>query len=126
MPGTFIIDTGRTFTAALLMASAPKLRFQSTEQDVTADGEPKWEVQAALTWRAEGGMRPVAEVVSVTIPGGSDPAAGIPVGSPIEFDALRVGISSPERTDKGVRGGRPWYQAVAVRALNGHRKTDTA
>ena len=126
MPGTFIIDTGRTFTAALLMASAPKLRFQSTEQDVTANGEPKWEVQAALTWRADNGMRPMAEVVSVTIPGGSDPAAGIPVGSPIEFDELRVGISSPERTDKGVRGGKPWYQAASVRALNSHRKTDTA
>ena len=126
MPGTFIIDTGRTFTVARLMASAPKLRFQSTEQDVTADGELKWEVQVALTWRVNPGKRPVAEIVSVTIPGGSDPAAGIPDGSPIELDEFRVGISSPERTDKGVRGGRPWYQATAVRALNGHRKTDTA
>jgi hypothetical protein len=121
MPGTFVVDTRSTFAAALLMASGPKIKFQSTEQDVSTNGERKWEVQAALTWNAEPGMRPVAEVISITMFGGADPAANIPPGSPVEFDGFRVGISAPERTERGVRGGKPWYQASGVRALNGSR-----
>lgn len=119
MPGTFVVDTGRTFAAALLMGSAPKLRFQTTEQDVAADGQRKWEIQAAMTWQAEHGMRPVSEVVSVTCLGGTDPAASIPPGTPIEFMDFRVGISTPERTDRGVRGGKPYYQAGGLRPVNG-------
>jgi hypothetical protein len=121
MPGTFVVSTRETFSAALLMASGPKLKFQTTEQDISATGERKWEIQAVLTWLAEYGMSPVVEVVKVTMVGGTNPAEGIPAGSPVEFDGFRVGISSPERTEKGVRGGKPWYQAQAVRSLNGAR-----
>ena len=40
--GTFAVDTGATFASAFFMGSAPKLRFGSTEQDVSATGERKW------------------------------------------------------------------------------------
>ena len=60
MPGTLTIDTNATFQAVLLMASGPKLKFGSTEQDISARGERKWDVQAAVTYHAEPGMKPVS------------------------------------------------------------------
>ena len=69
MPGTLTIDTTATFQAVLLMASGPKLKFGSTEQDISARGERKWDVQAAVTYHAEPGMKPVSEVIAVTVTG---------------------------------------------------------
>jgi hypothetical protein len=124
---TFAIDTGRTFAAALLMASGPKLRFQTTEQDVAADGQRKWEVQAAVTWHAEPGQRPFSDLIRVTVLGGTDPAAGLPAGTPVEFDSLRLGVMTAEAGENGrVRGGKPFYHASGVRALNGQRGKDAA
>lgn len=121
MPGTYTVDTSSTFTAALLMASAPKMKFGTTEQDITANGERKWEVQAAVTFTSEPGMRPVSEVITVTVAGGTDPAAQIPPGSPIAFERFRVGFSAPERGQNDrIRGGKPWYQAAGVRSVQ-HR-----
>jgi hypothetical protein len=53
--GTLTIDTTATFQAVLLMASGPKLKFGSTEQDISARGEREWDVQAAVTYHAEPG-----------------------------------------------------------------------
>jgi hypothetical protein len=118
MPGTFVIDTRETFDSALLMASGPKMQFQTTEQDVSATGERKWEILAVLTWKAEPGRNPVVEVVKVTMLGGTNPADGIAPGTMVELGGFRVGISTPEKTDRGgVRGGKPWYQATAIRPL---------
>jgi hypothetical protein len=117
MPGTLTIDTGATFQAVLLMASGPKLKFGSTEQDISARGEHKWDVQAAVTYHAEPGMKPVSEVIGITVTGPSaDPCASIPPGTPIVFDKMRVGFSPPEAREngRGIRGGRPWYQATDV------------
>jgi hypothetical protein len=115
--GTLTIDTTATFQAVLLMASGPKLKFGSTEQDISARGERKWEVQAAVTYHAEPGMKPISEVISVTVTGpGADPCASITPGAPIVLDKLRVGFSVPEAREngRGIRGGRPWYQAADV------------
>jgi hypothetical protein len=118
MPGTFTIDTAATFTLAILLASGPKTEFQSTAQAVSANGERKWDLSVALTWRAEGDRKPVSEVVSITITGpAADPAADLTPGTPVELTGLRVGISSPEKTERGIRGGRAWYQADGVRAV---------
>jgi hypothetical protein len=116
---TFMIDTGRTFSAALLMSSGPKLKFGTPDQDIAQDGQRKWEINAAMTWHTEPGKRPVSELVRVTILGGTDPAAGIAAGTPIEFHDLRLGVSTPEMGERGVRGGRPWYQAGGLHAVNG-------
>ena len=132
MPGTLIIDTTATFQAALLMASGPKLKFGSTEQDISARGERKWDVQAAVTYHAEPGMKPVSEVIAVTVTGpDSDPCASISPGTPIVFDRMRVGFSVPEAREngRGIRGGRPWYQATDVHQAHTHQrptKTDAA
>src|SRR5258707_15434127 len=128
MSGTLTIDTTATFQAVLLMASGPKLKFGSTEQDISARGERKWDVQAAVTYHAEPGMKPVSEVIGVTVTRpGTDPCASIPPGSPIVFDRMRVGFSVPEAREngRGIRGGRPWCQAADVHQTR-PAKTDQA
>jgi hypothetical protein len=42
--------------------------------------------------------------------------ATIDHGTAIVFDRMRVGFSVPEAREngKGIRGGRPWYQAANV------------
>ena len=121
MPGTLTIDTTATFQAVLLMASGPKLKFGSTDQDISARGERKWDVQAAVTYHAEPGMKPVSEVIAVTVTGpAADPCASVAPGTPIVFDRMRVGFSVPEAREngRGIRGGRPWYQAADVRQVH--------
>ena len=128
MSGTLTIDTPATFQAVLLMASGPKLKFGSTEQDISARGERKWDVQAAVTYHAEPGMKPVSEVIAVTVTGpAADPCTSIPLGTPIVFDKMRVGFSPPEAREngRGIRGGRPWYQAVEVHQAHQSRPAKT-
>src|ERR1017187_2500760 len=121
MPGTFVCDTGATFATMLLMSSGPKTEFGSAVQAISKTGEKKWFAQVAATWQAEYGMRPVSEVIEITLTGGdANPAASIQPGSPVEFVNFRIGVSSPEMRDNGrgprVSGGRAWYSASAVRA----------
>jgi hypothetical protein len=128
MPGTLTIDTAATFQAVVLMASGPKLKFGSTEQDISARGERKWDVQTAVTFHAEPGMKSVSEVIAVTVTGpATDPCAGLVSGTPIVFDRLRVGFTVPEAREngRGIRGGRPWYQAGDVHQAHPSRPAKT-
>jgi hypothetical protein len=119
MAGTFAVDTAATFSSALMMTSAPKFKFGTQVQDVSAGGLPKWTVEAAVTFLAEPGMRPSSEVISMTVTGPGDPGQGIPPGTLIAFDGFRIGMSAPEKNDRGgIRGGKAWYQAAAVRPAN--------
>lgn len=128
MPGTFAIDTEQTFAAALLMSAGPKLKFGEAVQDVSAAGVAKWTLEVAVTFRTEPGMRPVSEVISVTVTAPSDPAQGVMPGAPVALDGFRVGISPPEKNDRGgIRGGKFWYQASGVRTAGHARaKSDAA
>lgn len=122
MPGgTYVIDTRQTFQTAILMGCGPKTKFGELTQDVSANGEKKWAVEAAVTHHSQAGMRPVSEVISITVTGpATDPGVSIPPGSPIELDGFRVGFSAPERGQGDrIRGGKPWFQASNVRAVNG-------
>ena len=110
MPGTLTIDTNATFQAVLLMASGPKLKFGSTEQDISARGERKWDVQAAVTYHAEPGMKPVSEVIAVTVTG--PPPTRAPrsrPGTPIVFDRCASASPSPKpaRTAAGSAAAAP-------------------
>jgi hypothetical protein len=46
------------------------------------------------------------------------------------FDKMRVGFSPPEAREngRGIRGGRPWYQAASVHQASNSRsaKSDAA
>ena len=123
MPGAFTIDTARTFALLMLMSTSPKAEFNSADQAQarSADGRPKWSAQVAATWLAEPGRRPVSEVLDITITSDRDPGEGLAPGSPVIVEGLRVGVSTPEKTERGVRGGRAWYQADALRSANGTR-----
>ncbi len=116
MPGTFTVDCSATFATAILMSSAPKMRFGTEVQDASAAGLPKWTVEAAVTFTAEAGMRPVSEVIGITTTSPADPGQGIDQGSMIAFDGFRVGSTPPEKNERGgIRGGKFWYQAAAIR-----------
>jgi hypothetical protein len=122
MPGTFAVDAGATFSALLLMAAGPKNEFGSDRQAISKTGEKKWDLQVAATWQAEYGMRPISEVINITLTGGTDPGASLLPGTAVELVNLRVGVSAPEMSDNGrgprVRGGRAWYSATAVKAVS--------
>jgi len=69
----------------------------------------KWDVQAAVTYVAEPGMKAVSEAIGVTVTGpATDPCGSITPGTPIVFDKMRVGFSAPEarKNGRGIRGGR--------------------
>jgi hypothetical protein len=120
MPGTIVIDSGATFAAMLLLSAAPKTRFGTDEPDISKDGERKYSCEVAVTFRPDSGMRAVSEVVTVTVTGGADPSTAIAPGTPVEFDRLRLGVSSPERRDNGrISGGKPFYMASGIRAAHG-------
>ena len=121
MPGTFVISHPDTFTAAFLMSTAPKPAFGEDRQDADKDGQPKWLAEVAVTFTPANGMKPISEVLTVTITG-ADPGRSIQVGSPVQFDGLRLGINPPEKRENGtIRGGRLWYSAAGLHAVNGSR-----
>lgn len=134
MPGQFVVSVQETFAMLILLSSGAKAEFGTNTQAVSANGERKWDLQVAATWHqdpaaAAAGRKPVSEVINVTITGpATDPGAQLPPGSPIALDGLRVGVSSPEKTERGIRGGKAWYSATAVRpaAVQQQRKADAA
>jgi hypothetical protein len=121
MPGTIVVDQQSTFSSPpLVMSVGPRLKYNSTEQDVTRDGQRKWSVQVAVSYFSEYGMRPQAEVIEVTI-AGEDPSTAVQPGQPVQFDRLRQGISAPEMNNESgrIRGGKPFWSADAVRPFSG-------
>jgi hypothetical protein len=125
VPSTLAVDSRNSFSQAVLVAIGKKLEYGTGAQATSAQGVPKWEAQVAVVFLAEPGRGPDSEVIKVTLTQEKNPAEQVQPG-PVEFDGLRVGWTAPEVKDGRARGGRPWYQAAAVRPLNGHRKTDTA
>jgi len=108
--GLCTIDTNRTFAALLLVASGPRNKFQSAEQDTYTDGRLKWEANVSAVWLAEPGRRPALETLRVVIPGSTDPCAGLTVGSPVDLESLRIGHTGD---------GKVYWQADAIRMANG-------
>jgi hypothetical protein len=123
MPGIIVVSQQETFAARpIVMTVGPKLKFGTEDQDVSRDGEKKWIVQAAVTYVPQFGMKPVAEVIEVTVTG-EDPSGSIPPGTPVDFQRLQVGLSAPEQRERkegGTRivGGKLWFTAAGVRPAN--------
>jgi hypothetical protein len=120
MPGTLVVDPA-TFTSAIVMATAPKNVFGSDRQDVTAGGEKKWQAQVAVSYAPDQyGIVSPAEVLPVSI-AGEDPGVACPPGTPVTFDGLRAGVSSPEQRERkdgnGMRvvGGKLFYSAKGIK-----------
>ena len=119
MAGTFVVDQAQSFVMCLLMQAGPKADFDNPDRQATdVNGVPKWEIQAAVTFTAEPGRKPVSEVINVGITSIANPAEGLQPG-PIVFDGLRVGTTAPEAKSNGrISGGRFWYSAQGVRAAH--------
>jgi hypothetical protein len=119
MPGTVTVDVRATFAAMILMGIAEKMKFGTDQPEISATGERKYTAEVAVTYHAENGMKPVSEVISVTITGGDHNAIlGIPPGSVIGVDRLRCGVSAPEKRDDGrVRGGKLYWMAASIRPI---------
>ncbi|MGA2830252.1 MAG: hypothetical protein ABSF03_29560 [Streptosporangiaceae bacterium] len=116
MAGTITVDTGDTFATMLLMSIGPKLKFGTTEQDISASGERKYAAELAVTYVTEPGMRSLSEVISVTITGPGPDILDIRPGSLVELRRLRAGVSSPEKRDNGrIAGGRFYFMAEGIR-----------
>lgn len=118
MPARYVVDRS-TFSNCLLLSSGPKMKFGTAEQDVSMTGERKWKVSVAATFAAEPGRQPFSELLDVTILGGADPATGITPGTAVEFEGLVVSTIPPEQGERGIKGGKPWHMARAVRPANG-------
>jgi hypothetical protein len=122
MAGTLTVNAKQTFAAMLLMSAEQKTKFGTDQPDISRNGEKKWTVQLAVTYLAEEGMRPVSEVISVTVTGGD--SITIPPGSAVEFDAIRAGVSSPEKRDNGrIAGGKLYWMASGLRLAQGYRQS---
>lgn len=127
MPGTLTVNAAQTFATMLLMSAAQKTKFGTEEPDISKTGEKKWAVELAVTYLAENGMRPVSEVISVTVTGGD--GVTIAPGTPVEFDSLRCGVSAPEKRDNGrISGGKLYWMASGIRSASAYRpaKADAA
>jgi hypothetical protein len=120
--GTLTINAKATFATMLLMGSEPKMKFGSDQPDISRTGEKKWTVQLAVTYLAEEGMRPVSEVIAVTVTGGD--SITIAPGTVVEFDVIRAGVSSPEKRDNGrIAGGKLYWQGSGLRPAQGFRQS---
>ncbi len=120
MPGSISVNERETFGTILLMSAAPKLKFGTDQPDISANGEKKWTAEVAVTYHTEPGMRPVSEVLSVTVTGPDN--VTINPGTPVEFDRLRCGVSTPELRDRDrgrIAGGRLFWMASGIRPASG-------
>lgn len=119
MPGTFAVDYTATFTSAMLVSAMPKEQFGANgRQETNSQGVPKWTVEVAATFTPTiTGMKPLTELISVTITDHAQPALGLNPGTPIAFDGFRVGLNPAELRNEKLRGGRLYYSATGIRSL---------
>ena len=122
--GMITIDPGATFATMLLMSISEKTKFGTDIPDVSATGERKYTVECAVTYHAEPGMRPVSEVLPITLTGGDHAQVmGLQPGTQVAFHRIRAGVSQPEKRDNGrISGGRLWYSASGIRPVGQAQK----
>ncbi len=118
MPQTFVIDQAATFAGVAFLESAPRLAFQSDQQDRTADGTPKWDISLVAGFKDSFG-RSQHEVIKVGIASHQNPGEGLPPYTPVQLVNFVVGVVPPEvRKDNQGReklvGGTTWYRADSL------------
>lgn len=118
---TFIVDPA-TFASAIMMSSAPRLKFQTDQQEVTTNGEKKWTASVAVSYVVDpNGIQSPAEVLNISV-AGEDPGVSCPPGTSVTFEQLRVGVSGVEQRERkdgsGMRvvGGKMFASAKAIKA----------
>lgn len=119
MISNFKIDQTATFAGLVFLSCDPKLGFQSTEQEKTKDGTPKWELQILGAFR-DGFGKTNNEVVKVGIAAHHNPADGIAAFSPVQLVDFEVGVMERTKKDQNgqekVIGVSVWFRASKLRS----------
>ena len=118
----WMIDVRNTYKSLMFTGCTQRTKYQTKEQ---RDAGVPVEYEAGK-WQAEVGVsyldpRQRSEFIVVGLLADTNPAAGIPENSQVEFDGLEVSVMSASvRTDKNgmaqPSGGRPFYTARSIRA----------
>jgi hypothetical protein len=124
MSAIFHIDQARTFKAVMFLSVAPKTVFgNNAQQDTTADGTPKWEVQVVASFEQFGRIE--NEVLKIGVQNHKNPGEALNnMPQPVELVGFRVGVSpvekkvDPKSGKERITGGTAWYQADEIRALS--------
>lgn len=130
MAGNYLIDPN-SFTGMVLMGSMPREKFgEPGTQERTSDGNvPKWTVEVAVSFPPAQGRKVPSEVIAVTVPGHTDPADGLAVGTPVQLVSLRLGVSTAQLKGDRVQGGKAWFiadQVTSVAATSYRSKSQDA
>jgi hypothetical protein len=115
MPQQFVVDQAATFSHVVLLSCEPKTGFQSTEQDRTRDGTPRWELQLVAGFKAFD--RAANEVIKVGIAAERNPAEAIPQFTPVQLVGFVVGVMEKRGRDGEITGVQTWYRADAIRPV---------
>jgi hypothetical protein len=128
MPQQFVVDQASTFSHVVLISCEPKTGFQSSEQDKTKDGTPKWELQLVAGFKAFD--RSANEVIKVGVASERNPAETIPQFTPVQLIGFVVGVMEKRNQAGEVVGVQTWYRAESIRPIgavsNGRSKSEPA
>jgi hypothetical protein len=120
MISVFRVDQAATFAGLVFLSCEPKLGFQSTNQETTRDGTPKWEVQVLGAFRDSFG-KTTNEVVKVGIAAERNPAVGIAAFTPVVLVDFELGVMERTKKDQNgvekVIGASVWFRASKVRSI---------
>jgi hypothetical protein len=122
MPQTYKIDQAATFAGVILLSVEPKIAFNSTEQERTTDGVPKWEAQLVAGFRQFG--RTNNEVLKVGLISHTNPGDGVAPYTPVELVEFELGVMERKNRQGEITGVQVWYRAGELRstaAIN-HRR----
>ncbi|GLZ43717.1 hypothetical protein [Actinokineospora sp. NBRC 105648] len=121
MLSNFKIDQSATFAGLVFLSCEPKLKFNSTEQDRTKAGAPKWELQVLGAFRGFGGGTS-NEVVKIGMTGDGNPGQGINPFTPVSLVDFEVGVmEKTKKDDQGnerVIGVTVWFRCSDVRDVS--------
>lgn len=122
MPQTFVIDQAATFAGVAFLQAEPRLAFGTQDQDRTADGTPKWDVQLVAGFRDTFG-RSQHEVIKVGVAAHKNPGEGLGPYTPVQLVNFVVGVVPPEvrkdaRGQERLTGGTTWYRADEIRPIS--------
>lgn len=104
-PTVLGIDVTRTFQQVICIAVEPRMKFQTSEQDTTADGRRKWDVTCSVSAAGPFGTQHSMLKVGVL---GDEPQVN--PGTPVDLVGLQVGVMLDG-------SGSPWFRAEEVRPL---------
>jgi hypothetical protein len=120
MISNFKIDQTATFAGLVFLSCEPKLGFQSTSQETTKDGTPKWEIQVLGAFRNAFGSTS-NEVVKVGLAAHHNPGDGIAPFSPVQLVDFEVGVMERTKKDQHgqerVIGATVWFRASKLRSI---------